>query len=242
MAVVIRSCEVRCGSAVRPTILLFDIDGTLITTGGVGRRAIEGAFEERYGRGDACTSFRFDGMTDRLIARQALTILGVEPTDAAIDDILAVYVRLLEVEVARADDKYRLHLGIAEALGSSNGTAWAWASAPGTFAKERASSSRASGSSNGSRSVASDRTPRIAPPWCVAVPSAAPNTWGYHSPSAAWSSSATRRKTSMRRAPSARNRSASERVDFRQVLHEHGATRAFDSLASPGALDAMLGR
>jgi len=102
---------------VRPTILLFDIDGTLITTGGVGRRAIERAFDERYGRSDACTSFRFDGMTDRLIARQALTILGVEPTEAAIDDILAVYVRLLEVEVARADAaKYRLHTGIAEAL------------------------------------------------------------------------------------------------------------------------------
>jgi beta-phosphoglucomutase-like phosphatase (HAD superfamily) len=101
----------------RPTILLFDIDGTLITTGGVGRRAIERAFDERYGRSDACTSFRFDGMTDRLIARQALTILGVEPTDAAIDDILAVYVRLLEVEVARADvGQYRLHSGIAEAL------------------------------------------------------------------------------------------------------------------------------
>jgi phosphoglycolate phosphatase-like HAD superfamily hydrolase len=101
----------------RPTILLFDIDGTLITTGGVGRRALERAFEERYGRSDACTSFRFDGMTDRLIARQGLTLLGVEPTDAAIDDILAVYVRLLEVEVARATDaRYRLHDGIAEAL------------------------------------------------------------------------------------------------------------------------------
>jgi len=30
----------------KPTIVLFDIDGTLITTGGVGRRAIELAFEE----------------------------------------------------------------------------------------------------------------------------------------------------------------------------------------------------
>jgi phosphoglycolate phosphatase-like HAD superfamily hydrolase len=102
---------------VRPTILLFDIDGTLITTGGVGRRAIERAFGERYGRPDACTSFRFDGMTDRSIARRALTLLEVDPTDAAIDDILALYVELLEVEVARADAAvYRIHTGIAEAL------------------------------------------------------------------------------------------------------------------------------
>ncbi|HEX6766787.1 MAG TPA: HAD family hydrolase, partial [Polyangiaceae bacterium] len=101
----------------RPTILLFDIDGTLITTGGVGRRAIERAFHECYGQSEACTSFRFDGMTDRLIARQGLTLLGVEPTDPAIDAILAAYVRLLEVEVARADAAlYRLHTGIAEAL------------------------------------------------------------------------------------------------------------------------------
>jgi phosphoglycolate phosphatase-like HAD superfamily hydrolase len=106
--------------ALRPTILLFDIDGTLITTGGVGRRAIERAFGERYGRPDACSSFRFDGMTDPLIARQALTILGVEPTASAIDDILGVYVRLLEVEVARADGaQYRLHSGIAEALSAA---------------------------------------------------------------------------------------------------------------------------
>src|SRR5262245_30608025 len=102
---------------VRPTILLFDIDGTLITTGGVGRRAMEGAFAERHGEYETSTSFRFDGMTDRSIARKGLTILGIEPTDAAIADLLDAYVRLLEVEVARADDaKYRLHTGITEAL------------------------------------------------------------------------------------------------------------------------------
>jgi phosphoglycolate phosphatase len=101
---------------VRPTVLLFDIDGTLITTGGVGRRAMERAFEDAHGSREACR-FRFDGMTDWQIARQALTTLGVEPTRAAIAKSLAYYLTLLAEEVARAkESEYRLHQGIAAAL------------------------------------------------------------------------------------------------------------------------------
>jgi phosphoglycolate phosphatase len=103
----------------RPTVLLFDIDGTLITTGGVGRKALERAFHERYGRDDA-TRFPFDGMTDRLIARLGLEAIGVTATDAAIVEILEFYVELLAEEVALADAKvYRLHDGIAEALSAA---------------------------------------------------------------------------------------------------------------------------
>jgi phosphoglycolate phosphatase-like HAD superfamily hydrolase len=103
----------------RQTVLLFDIDGTLITTGGVGRRAIERAFLERYQRDDA-TRFPFDGMTDRLIARLGLEALGLEATAEAIAEILEFYVERLAEEVARADlTKYRLHAGIAEALAAA---------------------------------------------------------------------------------------------------------------------------
>ncbi|HTQ05597.1 MAG TPA: HAD family hydrolase [Polyangiaceae bacterium] len=99
----------------RPTILLFDIDGTLLTTGHAGRRAMERAFA-RYGDPEVCR-FRFDGMTDKQIARQALVKLGLDPTDAAIDESLALYLELLIDEVERADAaSYRLHDGIREAL------------------------------------------------------------------------------------------------------------------------------
>lgn len=99
----------------RPTVLLFDIDGTLLTTGHAGRRAMERAFA-RYGSADACR-FRFDGMTDRQIARQALTTLGIEPTESAIMASLGTYLELLEEEVRRVDAaNYRLHEGIVEAL------------------------------------------------------------------------------------------------------------------------------
>lgn len=228
----------------RPTILLFDIDGTLITTGGVGRRAIERAFDERYGRSDACTSFRFDGMTDRLIARQALTMLGVEPTDAAIDEILALYVRLLEVEVARADAAlYRLHTGIAEALavahehgvGVGLGTGNVREGARiklsrvgifekfafggfGSDAEDRATLIR-HGAERGARHLTVPLTE------CrVVVIGDTPKD------------------------VDAAKRIGAESLGvgtggFSAVeLSEHGATYAFSSLASPGALDAMLGR
>lgn len=100
-----------------PTVLLFDIDGTLVTTGGVGRRALERAFERRFGRGDACASFRLDGMTDRSIVRQGLAAIGQEVTEAAIDELLARYVEVLEAEVVTADmSRYRVHAGMERAL------------------------------------------------------------------------------------------------------------------------------
>lgn len=104
----------------RPTVLLFDIDGTLLSTGGAGRRAIERAFAEHLGRPDACSSFRFDGMTDRGIVRKALLAIDVEPTEAAIDDLLAAYVAVLEDEVARAPH-YRIHAGMDRALDAVSG-------------------------------------------------------------------------------------------------------------------------
>ncbi len=101
----------------RPTVLLFDIDGTLITTGGAGRRAIVGAFERLHGRRDACDHFSFSGMTDRAIVRLGLEAVGVEPTSAAIDELIAVYVTILEVEVQRTEDaRYRVHAGMREAI------------------------------------------------------------------------------------------------------------------------------
>jgi len=103
-------------SARRPTILLFDIDGTLITSGGAGRRAMERAFEERHGDREACR-FRYDGMTDLQIARRTLVSLGVEPTRDAMDECIRLYLRFLVEEIERTDHAlYRLHEGIKAAL------------------------------------------------------------------------------------------------------------------------------
>jgi phosphoglycolate phosphatase len=105
----------------RPTVLLWDIDGTLVTTGGVGRRAVERAFERRHGRADACSRIRFDGMTDRSIARLGLEAIGVAPTDEAIAAVLATYVGELEDELRLSPaGQFRVHAGIEAALQAAN--------------------------------------------------------------------------------------------------------------------------
>ena len=53
----------------RPSVYLFDVDGTLITTGGAGRKALLRTFGEAFGRQDAFDAITFGGMTDRGIVR-----------------------------------------------------------------------------------------------------------------------------------------------------------------------------
>ena len=110
----------------RPTVALFDIDGTLIVTGGTGRRSVNRAFDKMYGRADACDSFGFDGMTDRLIARMGLEAIGVEATAEAIDAWLGEYLLALADEVTRADSaSFRLLPGMAQAIAAAQGAAMA---------------------------------------------------------------------------------------------------------------------
>jgi len=100
----------------RPTVFLFDIDGTLVTTGGAGRRAMQRGFGAVHGRPELM-AFRMDGMTDRLIVRQALALIAVEATAAAIDLVLHAYVEALRDEVAKVSDaRYRVHAGMREAI------------------------------------------------------------------------------------------------------------------------------
>ncbi|HJQ85334.1 MAG TPA: HAD family hydrolase [Candidatus Binatia bacterium] len=102
-----------------PTIVLFDVDGTLVTTPGCGRRALERAFAARYGRSAVLRDVRLDGMTDRGIARAGLAALGVPSAGAAaetaIDALLATYVPFLEEEVGQTTD-LQLHRGVEPLL------------------------------------------------------------------------------------------------------------------------------
>lgn len=98
----------------RPTVVLFDVDGTLITTGGAGRRALERAFETAFGE-PGVFDFSFGGMTDYAIIRGGLTASGRDATAESIRAVLDVYLDALTHEV-RAADVYRVHVGIHEAL------------------------------------------------------------------------------------------------------------------------------
>lgn len=101
-------------SAAAPTIALFDLDGTLVTTAGAGRRALERALGEVVGREDLC-DFPLGGMTDRAILRQALSGGGLDSGEAAIDAVLARYLELLPGEIAAARG-YRVLPGVVALL------------------------------------------------------------------------------------------------------------------------------
>jgi phosphoglycolate phosphatase len=98
----------------RATVFLFDIDGTLMDSGGAGRRSVERAFAARHGRPDACAALSFGGMTDRAIARAGLTAIGIAATSEAIDDILATYLEGLVAELATS--RVIVHTGVEAAL------------------------------------------------------------------------------------------------------------------------------
>jgi phosphoglycolate phosphatase-like HAD superfamily hydrolase len=99
----------------KPLVLLFDIDGTLITTGGAGKLAIQRAFQEVHGRNDATAHFSFGGMTDRAIVREGLKAIGQATSERDIDRVLDSYISHLGKTLV-ASPSHRAHVGIAEAL------------------------------------------------------------------------------------------------------------------------------
>ena len=102
-------------SSLRPTVYLFDIDGTLLSTGGAGRRAMEAAFAAVTGRSDACAGFSFAGMTDRAIARAGFIAVAQSVSEERIDQLLHAYLQSLAAEV-QASRGYRVLPGVPEVL------------------------------------------------------------------------------------------------------------------------------
>jgi phosphoglycolate phosphatase len=96
-------------------VVLWDIDGTLVNASGAGRRAFERAVADFVGPVDgALRDMRLDGMTDRLIVREALTLLGKPHTEALCDDLLSRYVEHLRCEIQGAG--FRVLPAVAETL------------------------------------------------------------------------------------------------------------------------------
>lgn len=73
-------------------LLLFDIDGTLIASGGAGEQALRDAAKERFGVENALEGITVAGATDGLIARKMLENQGLEPTAENITALLDGYI------------------------------------------------------------------------------------------------------------------------------------------------------
>lgn len=97
------------------TVLLFDIDGTLVATGGAGRRAMVATFADLYAKDDVFEGLSFAGMTDRAIARHGVIAAVGACDEAAIDRALDVYITHLHRELVAAAG-YRILPGVHAVL------------------------------------------------------------------------------------------------------------------------------
>jgi phosphoglycolate phosphatase-like HAD superfamily hydrolase len=80
-------------------VVLFDIDGTLVLTGGAGMRAMNRACEEIAGAIDALHEVPVAGRTDWIILHDAMGKLGKELEDGLLATIRSRYVTYLQEEI-----------------------------------------------------------------------------------------------------------------------------------------------
>lgn len=100
------------------TLVLFDIDGTLLTSDASGRSAIRLAFAEEFGDLTFLESVRFDGKTDPQIIRELCLAAGAEHrvTEATLLSLLNRYINLLEHELSQRKARVRTLPGVGALL------------------------------------------------------------------------------------------------------------------------------
>jgi phosphoglycolate phosphatase len=97
-------------------LILFDIDGTLIDTGGAGARSWTWAFERQFDTKVDIAEHSTAGMTDPAIGRTTFKdVMGREPTNAELTRLMASYQAVLPDFVASSED-YRVLDGVQSLL------------------------------------------------------------------------------------------------------------------------------
>ena len=95
-------------------LLLFDVDATLVLTGGAGGRAMTVAFEELFGASDGFAGIAMAGRTDPAILADALARIGRALDADVLDRFRAAYCRRLRDEIVPPAAGKRMMSGIAE--------------------------------------------------------------------------------------------------------------------------------
>lgn len=85
-------------------LVLLDIDGTILTSGGAAARPFRRALEEEFGTSGPARGYSFAGRTDPQIARDLLRMAGLDDDriDTGLERIWPRYLELLAAELPRA--------------------------------------------------------------------------------------------------------------------------------------------
>lgn len=95
-------------------LVLFDIDGTLIDSGGAGTRSLDYAFRDLFAVNDAFRQISMAGKTDLQIIREGLAAHGINSDNGVVPEVIKAYIRHLGREIRNANKQ--LKPGIGEAL------------------------------------------------------------------------------------------------------------------------------
>ena len=96
-------------------ILLWDIDGTLISGGGAGERALEKTAREFLGKDIPIHSIDYHGRTDRRISRMFYEFKGHRPSDEEVMTFAARYLEILREEITVSPEAH-IKPGVGEIL------------------------------------------------------------------------------------------------------------------------------
>jgi len=99
-----------------PQILLFDIDGTLVLTGGAGARAMSRAFEEVFSVRDAFSGTPFPGRTDTWILSDAAAAHGLSIEAERLALFRSVYLGHLNIELEEPGPRKGIMPGVLPLL------------------------------------------------------------------------------------------------------------------------------
>lgn len=95
-------------------LVLFDIDGTLLDSGGAGTRSLNKAFRELFSVEHAFGGISMAGKTDIAIINEALARFGLLNGRSPIDAVMKAYVGHLKTEME--NDRKHLKPGVISAL------------------------------------------------------------------------------------------------------------------------------
>ena len=94
--------------------ILFDIDGTLLDSGGAGTRSLNLAFEEIFAVKDAFRSISMAGKTDLQILREGFVLHNIDCSNGYIPEFFRSYTRHLRENIGNSSG--HIKPGIREAL------------------------------------------------------------------------------------------------------------------------------